>query len=75
MPLVFEDGLLTKTKKLSGISISNSYVSFNKIKFKEAVLFTHFGISGPAILQISSYIEEGDFININFAPELMFCNA
>lgn len=69
VPLVFEDGLLTKTKKLSGISI-NSYVSFNKIKFKEAVLFTHFGISGPAILQISSYIEEGDFININFAPEI-----
>jgi predicted Rossmann fold flavoprotein len=68
-PLVLEDKLLAKTQKLAGIAI-NSCVSFNKIKFNEAILFTHFGLSGPAILQISSYIEDGEFITINFAPEI-----
>jgi predicted Rossmann fold flavoprotein len=68
VPLTFAEELLTKTKNLSGVAL-DSEVSFGKIKFREAVLFTHRGISGPAVLQISSYIKKGDEIMINFAPE------
>lgn len=69
VPLVFADKLLEKTKNLSGIAI-DSEVSFGKIKFKEAVLFTHKGISGPAILQISSYLKKGDEVMVNFLPKI-----
>ena len=68
VPLTFEEKLLTKTKHLSGVALS-SEISFGKIKFREAILFTHRGISGPAVLQISSYVKKGDFINVNFAPD------
>jgi len=69
VPLTFEEKLLNKTKKLSGVAI-NAEVSCAKIKFREAILFTHRGISGPAVLQISSYITDGEKITINFAPEI-----
>lgn len=69
VPLTFEEKLLAKTKILSGVSVDAS-VSCGKIKFDEAVLFTHRGISGPAILQISSYWKSREKITINFAPKL-----
>jgi len=68
VPLTFDEKLLTKTRELSGVAI-DSEVSCKKIKFREAVLFTHRGISGPAILQISSYLKKGEAIQINFAPD------
>lgn len=67
-PLTFSPELLAKTQKLSGVAI-DAVVSCGKIKFAEAILFTHRGISGPAILQISSYLKKGEKIIINFAPE------
>lgn len=54
---------------LSGISADVS-VSCNGIIFRESMLFTHKGLSGPAILQISNYWHPGDKITINFLPEI-----
>jgi predicted Rossmann fold flavoprotein len=53
---------------LSGVSV-DSIVSCNSISFRENILFTHKGLSGPAILQISSYWNEGDEITINLLPD------
>ncbi len=52
---------------LSG-NVINSVVSNNKISFEENILFTHWGLSGPAILQISSYWKPGETINIDLLP-------
>ena len=45
-------------------------VSCNGVSFKENILFTHRGLSGPAILQISSYWQPGDAISINLLPHI-----
>jgi predicted flavoprotein YhiN len=45
-------------------------VSFKKTFFEEGMLFTHRGLSGPSVLQISSYWKLGDNNNINLAPKL-----
>ena len=58
-----------KYETLSGISVE-SLVSNERIQFKENILFTHRGLSGPAILQISSYWKPGETITINLLPEL-----
>ena len=55
--------------ELSGIAI-NSIVSSNDICFRENILFTHRGLSGPAILQISSYWSAGASISINLLPDI-----
>jgi predicted Rossmann fold flavoprotein len=62
-----------KLAELSGISV-DSMVSNERIQFKENILFTHRGLSGPAILQISSYWQAGESININLLPELDVVN-
>ncbi len=56
-------------KDLSGISTTVSITSQNGQSFKEAILFTHRGISGPAVLQISSYWQQGESISINLFPD------
>ncbi len=58
-----------KLEGLSGISLE-SLVSNERVQFKENILFTHRGLSGPAILQISSYWKAGEAININLLPDL-----
>jgi predicted Rossmann fold flavoprotein len=68
VPLTFDAGLLARFKDLSGISVEAS-VSCGKTRFDEALLFTHRGLSGPAILQISSYWRAGEDIVIDLAPE------
>ncbi|MBL0725606.1 MAG: NAD(P)/FAD-dependent oxidoreductase [Alphaproteobacteria bacterium] len=69
VPLILSDSLLKYTASLSGISF-NAVVSCGKRKFQEALLFTHKGLSGPVILQISSYWKLGSKITVNFMPEL-----
>ena len=54
---------------LAGVALE-AIVSCGKQKFKEAMLFTHHGLSGPAILQISSYWRAGQAISVDFAPGL-----
>jgi predicted Rossmann fold flavoprotein len=67
VPLTFDAGLLAQFKELSGVSV-DAVVSCGKARFDEALLFTHRGLSGPAILQISSYWREGQDIVIDMAP-------
>jgi predicted Rossmann fold flavoprotein len=54
--------------ELSGISI-DALVSLGKQRFRENILFTHRGLSGPAILQISSYWQPGQSVAINLLPD------
>ena len=67
VPLTFETGLLSQLAPLSGVAV-DARASCGKAKFDEAMLFTHRGISGPAILQISSYWREGQEIGLDMAP-------
>lgn len=69
VPLTFDEALLNYTKELSGLAADPVAVkSQNRQLFEEALLFTHRGISGPAILQISSYWQQGEDIAINLIP-------
>jgi len=74
VPLTFTDGLKEPLKTLSGVS-TDSRVHHEATSFDEALLFTHRGLSGPAILQISSYWNAGDAITINLAPETNILEA
>ncbi len=56
-------------RDLAGLSF-DAQVTLGKRSFRENILFTHKGLSGPAILQISSYWKQGDTININLCPDL-----
>ncbi|AWM87932.1 NAD(P)/FAD-dependent oxidoreductase [Microvirga sp. 17 mud 1-3] len=67
VPLTLEPGLLERLKPLAGVSV-DAVVSCGKTQFSEAMLFTHRGLSGPAILQISSYWREGDEIVVAMLP-------
>ncbi len=67
VPLTFDENTLAPLKPLSGISV-DAVVSHGKTKFTEAMLFTHRGLSGPSILQISSYWREGDTISVAMLP-------
>ena len=67
VPLTFDTALLAQFKDLSGVSV-DAVVNCGKMHFDEALLFTHCGLSGPAILQISSYWREGHDLVIDMAP-------
>ena len=54
-------------KKLAGVSI-DATVSFGKQAFRENILFTHRGLSGPAVLQISNYWRKGKAVSIDLSP-------
>ncbi|WP_420717531.1 NAD(P)/FAD-dependent oxidoreductase [Emcibacter sp.] len=68
VPLTFSGPLKEKLAILAGVSV-NAEVRFGKTTFREALLFTHRGLSGPAILQISSYWREGEPVCINMLPD------
>lgn len=67
VPLTFEAGMLARLTPLSGVAL-DAVVAHGKTKFREGMLFTHRGLSGPSILQISSYWREGDEIRVDMAP-------
>ena len=69
VPLTFNERILKMCKELSGLSLE-AVVFFDKIFFQEGMLFTHRGLSGPSILQISSYWKLGANIKINLSPKL-----
>ena len=71
VPLTFKNDTLEFCKNLAGISI-NASVAIDKISFEEGLIFTHRGVSGPSILQISSYWKEGKPISINLLPSVNF---
>jgi predicted Rossmann fold flavoprotein len=67
VPLTFDQVLLNELKELAGISV-DATVSCGQAQFSDALLFTHRGLSGPAILQISSYWREREPITVDLAP-------
>jgi predicted Rossmann fold flavoprotein len=68
VPFTLQPHDKARHEDLSGISVE-SLVSNERIQFKENILFTHRGLSGPAILQISSYWLPGEIINIDLLPD------
>ena len=68
VPFTLSGELGQMVKRLSGVS-TNVEISCNNNTFKENILFTHRGLSGPAILQISSYWAAGQTIRINLLPD------
>lgn len=69
VPLTLDQATLESLSELSGISASVE-IRHGKTAFREALLFTHRGLSGPAILQISSYWREGDDITVDIEPNV-----
>jgi predicted Rossmann fold flavoprotein len=69
VPLTLDEKALWRQQSLSGVSLE-AVVTSGKTSFREAMLFTHRGLSGPAILQISSYWKEGQEIVIDMAPDI-----
>ena len=68
VPLKFNPDMLRRFQALSGNAL-NVVASCNGQQFEEALLFTHRGVSGPAILQISSYWQTGDEVRVNLVPD------
>ncbi|MFJ7882363.1 NAD(P)/FAD-dependent oxidoreductase [Pseudomonas sp. NPDC096917] len=69
VPFTITDQLKAICTELSGTSV-DCLVSCNDQSFRENILFTHRGLSGPAILQISSFWNSGDTVEINLLPDL-----
>ncbi len=67
VPLTFAEQELAWMVPLAGVAVQGQ-VRCGRVGFDEAVLFTHRGLSGPAILQISSYWREGQAVRLNLAP-------
>jgi predicted Rossmann fold flavoprotein len=66
VPFTFHQPKLAPIAELAGVSVE-ARVTLGKVSFEEGLLFTHRGLSGPAILQISSYWREGDEIVVDLA--------
>jgi predicted Rossmann fold flavoprotein len=59
----------TFLSQLAGVALEDVVIHYNNIAFREAMLFTHRGLSGPAILQISSYWQPGHSLTIDLLPD------
>jgi len=71
VPLTLEAGQLEKLAPLAGVAVEGR-ARLGKASFADGVLFTHRGLSGPAILQISSYWREGEEIALHIRPDVDF---
>ena len=67
VPFVFQNNFPTSFKNLAGVSL-DADISYGKESFRENILFTHKGLSGPAVLQISSYWKRGKSVTIDLLP-------
>ena len=67
VPMKVAGETLSLCQSLTGVS-ADTVVSCGRVSFRENILFTHRGLSGPAILQISSYWREGEILSIDLAP-------
>ena len=68
VPFTFSGAILELTSRISGVSV-RATASTGKRSFTDDVLFTHRGLSGPAILQLSSYWKTGEEIQLDLLPE------
>ena len=69
VPLTLDPGLLAALAPLSGVSV-DATLRHGRTVFREALLFTHRGLSGPSVLQISSYWREGDMVTVSIEPDI-----
>lgn len=67
VPLTFDPEMKARLDGLSGVSL-DATATLGKVSFTEALLFTHRGLSGPVILQISSYWKPGDELKLDLLP-------
>ncbi|MFN0113734.1 MAG: NAD(P)/FAD-dependent oxidoreductase [Paracoccaceae bacterium] len=67
VPLTFSGAVLDGMRELAGVSVA-ARVACRGVAFEEGLLFTHRGLSGPSILQVSSFWREGDGITVDLAP-------
>jgi len=68
VPFTLHKPLLEQLQTLSGVALETTIDAQDGTRFKEAMLFTHRGLSGPAVLQISSYWLPGEFLTIDLSP-------
>jgi predicted Rossmann fold flavoprotein len=74
VPLTLDPATLAAHEGLPGVAV-DVVARHGKTEFREAALFTHRGLSGPAILQISSYWREGEEIGLTLCPDVDFAAA
>lgn len=70
VPFTLHKPLVEQSQTLSGVSVPASVTAADGTLFREAILFTHRGLSGPAVLQISSYWQPGEYVSVNLLPDL-----
>ncbi|ARU96315.1 BaiN/RdsA family NAD(P)/FAD-dependent oxidoreductase [Tatumella citrea] len=70
VPFTLHKPLLEQLQTLSGVALPVTVTAQQGTLFKEAMLFTHRGLSGPSMLQISSYWQPGEWLTINLFPEM-----
>lgn len=70
VPFTLHKPLLEQLQVLSGVSVSSVITAEDGTAFRENLLFTHRGLSGPAVLQISSFWQPGEFVSINLLPDV-----
>lgn len=68
VPFTLHKPLLEQLQTLSGVALPSAIAAQDGTVFKEALLFTHRGLSGPAVLQISNYWQSGETVTINLCP-------
>ncbi|SQD79318.1 BaiN/RdsA family NAD(P)/FAD-dependent oxidoreductase [Moritella yayanosii] len=69
VPFTLQQHDKDKYAELSGVSLPARITTVSGVSFKEALLFTHRGLSGPSVLQVSSYWNAGEAITINLLPD------
>lgn len=69
VPFTLHKPLLEQLQVLSGVSVPSVITAEDGTVFRENLLFTHRGLSGPAVLQISSFWQPGEFVTINLLPD------
>ncbi|TCW14377.1 hypothetical protein EDF73_104302 [Raoultella sp. BIGb0138] len=69
VPFTLHKPLLEQLQVLSGVSVPSTIAAQDGTLFRENLLFTHRGLSGPAVLQISSYWQPGEFVTVNLLPD------
>ncbi|CAK9886725.1 MAG: putative protein [Candidatus Erwinia impunctatus] len=70
VPLTLHKSLLDALQTLSGVAVPVSVSAETGVSFKEALLFTHRGLSGPAVLQLSSYWQAGEKVTVDLLPDM-----
>jgi predicted Rossmann fold flavoprotein len=68
VPFTLHKPLLEQLQTLSGVALDTTIAAKDGTLFKEAMLFTHRGLSGPAVLQISSYWQPGEYLTVDLSP-------